>query len=229
MLLFIALSALVMSQNATNQTVTSETVTNQTVYNSACRGTIFCAYAGPASDGNTTIVTVHSAANGWAGFGIGQSMAGASLFVAWKNSTGGIVIVNSKSEKKTFPTPLPQQNVFSIPLQVPAPQWAKFSFSFACPSIGNASDFLLASSDIPPTGDLNSINAQYQIHTHDHEFKAAFAELKSGQPLDVWGPPSASPSPPSRSGNPSEGHTSSATNNFISLNIILALLLLLSA
>jgi hypothetical protein len=72
---------------------------NAQVFNSYCVGgssspsttPSFCVHAGPMNQ--AFVITVHSAANGWVGLGVGSQMAGSSIYTGWKNTTGGVTVI----------------------------------------------------------------------------------------------------------------------------------------
>jgi hypothetical protein len=111
----------------------------------------FCLHSQPDQKASTIVFTIHSAAQGWAGFGIGASMANADMYVGWRNSTGGYVISRRSPQGYSTPSVNPQsQGLSVVPLSVPAPPWARLAFSFKKPldsSITPNSQYIFAYAD----------------------------------------------------------------------------------
>ena len=94
------------------------------------KGQTFCFYGQPDSTGKYITFTIHSAADGWAGFGIGSSMLNADMYVGWMNSTRGYTV--SRRSPAGYHTPTMNadlKELMVVPLAVPAPAWSKLSFS----------------------------------------------------------------------------------------------------
>jgi hypothetical protein len=102
------------------------------VIHSFCeKGQTFCFYGKPEASGSHIVFTIHSAAEGWAGFGIGNSMLNADMYVGWQNSTRGYTV--SRRNPAGYHTPtynsVDTKGLLVVPLAVPAPAWSKLSFS----------------------------------------------------------------------------------------------------
>ncbi|KAI8921785.1 hypothetical protein BC831DRAFT_475434 [Entophlyctis helioformis] len=113
----------------------------------------FCATGGSDTLGNI-IVTVHAAAAGYAAFGIGSSMYNATIFVGFRNSTGGITLSPRTSEEHGLPLYAPQIVASLVDVQqVAAPLWAKLSYTFQHPAAGITSNttYIYAWSESPPS------------------------------------------------------------------------------
>jgi hypothetical protein len=91
----------------------------------------FCLHGQPDPQDSSIVFTIHSASQGWAGFGIGSSMTNADMYVGWQNSSGGYVVSRRLADGYS-PPPLntQSQGPSVIPLAVTAPTWAKLAFSF---------------------------------------------------------------------------------------------------
>lgn len=143
----------------------------------------FCIYGGPSSDGKT-VITVHSSAKGWFGFGVGKSMTSATMFVTWKNTTNGYSVLEGGSKAYSMPTPYTHQFGKVIPLQVKAPSWATMAYSISIPAVPS-NDFIMASSDDKPVFMIGSSSPRYGIHSIRHSFQANFKQLMSGVPVNT--------------------------------------------
>jgi hypothetical protein len=160
--------------------------TTQT-YTSQCSnkpGSEYCIYGGPSSDGRV-VVTIHSSAKGWVGFGVGSSMTRAMLYVCWKDSKDQLIIVQSQTTKDAYPSPTNIQQVQLLPNQITTPQWATFAYSFVIAQQQNTSTYLMATSNQRPYKDIDTIYALYKEHDQDHVFKANFDNLIQGTPLII--------------------------------------------
>lgn len=158
------------------------TVAAQVTYNSFGVDKDYMVYGGPTSDG-LTVFTVFSSASGWFGVGVGgPEMENGILHVSWKNSTKGMTIVQSMGSPSGMPQPLPQQMVKIIPLQIPAPGWAKLAYSFVTPP-PKGNKFMWAYSDSSPASMIDNINASYAQHTKYGSATADFIKLRTGVPI----------------------------------------------
>ncbi|KAJ3285875.1 hypothetical protein HDU76_008055 [Blyttiomyces sp. JEL0837] len=141
-------------------------------------------------DPATNIVTfvVSSTSTGWVGLGVGSNMmAGATMYIAYKNSTGGYTLSQRSAGGHVDPTLTSSQdfNLVSIPSSVTVPSTAKIAFAFTRPanSAGAASvsttgttNFIWAVSGSSPSN-VNSASAG--IRQHD-DFGAFALNLQSG-------------------------------------------------
>ena len=94
-----------------------------------CKDDIFCVFSKPLVD--EIEFTIHSASEGWFGFGLGKNMASSSMFIAWTNSTNGVML--SPRESHGYALPIVSTNgesVKMIKLALEPPGWAKISVSF---------------------------------------------------------------------------------------------------
>jgi DOMON domain len=133
-----------------------------------CDGTTFCSYGAPDSSGSNIILTVHASATGWAAFGIGTQMLGASMFVGWMNSTKGGMVVSATASGFNQPTAKTVQDISIVPLSIAAPSWAKIYFSFsrpvtASPSISSTTKYIFAYSSTAPVN-VDSLTTAYFQH-----------------------------------------------------------------
>ncbi|KAL2913504.1 hypothetical protein HK105_206964 [Polyrhizophydium stewartii] len=121
-----------------------------------CDGTTFCVVGGVDS-ANNAIITIHSASQGWVGFGTGSRMAGSSMYVAWRNSTGGVVLSPRQASGNILPQ-ISSERIASLvatPSSITTPSWAKISFSFKRPLAGivtltSSTSYIYAMSDSAP-------------------------------------------------------------------------------
>eukprot|EP00842_Homolaphlyctis_polyrhiza_P000142 jgi/Hompol1/1128/HPOL_000048-RA len=118
-----------------------------------CDGTNVCVTGGKDLDGSIAI-TVQAAGKGWAGFGIGSQMAGSSMYLAWKNSTGGIVLSPRQATGHIIPQPSPEHiaTLIATPSYVTPQPWANIVFSFKRPVSSNTSTIMATSSYIYAIG-----------------------------------------------------------------------------
>ncbi|KAH6585561.1 hypothetical protein BASA50_001170 [Batrachochytrium salamandrivorans] len=106
---------------------------------SFCHGQAFCVSGGADLLG-TAYITVSCAAAGWCAIGTGRTMLGSSIYIAWKNSTGGLVL----SSRTGMGHMMPRRSVENIasliptPPDVSVPAWAKITFTFKRPLSGAA-------------------------------------------------------------------------------------------
>eukprot|EP00842_Homolaphlyctis_polyrhiza_P000138 jgi/Hompol1/1124/HPOL_000044-RA len=103
-----------------------------------CDGTNVCVTGGKDPQDNL-VITVQSSSNGWAGFGIGSQMAGATMYLAWKNSTGGIVLSPRHGTGHVTPQSDPSSpaTLIATPSYVTPQPWANIVFSFKRPVTTN--------------------------------------------------------------------------------------------
>jgi hypothetical protein len=135
---------------------------------STCIPNTFCVYS-ERSDTGDMVLTIHSAAGGWASLGIGASMENAIMIVGWRNSQGGITLSDRRSTDRSMPRPSTSISKI-IDLKVPAPSWATLSFTFTRPL--EASDvritaetvFIYGYSTAGPT-QPDDPNSNFAIHT----------------------------------------------------------------
>jgi hypothetical protein len=115
--------------------------------------------------------TVFSANPGWAAFGIGSKMDGASMYIGWTNSTQGSTVVFAKGEG--YARPVAQTTVINVvKVTTPIPSWAKLSFAFVrqlsvTPQITPTTAYIFASAKLPPTNKdlISSSYSQHDIFT----------------------------------------------------------------
>ncbi|KAJ3321365.1 hypothetical protein HDV06_004350 [Boothiomyces sp. JEL0866] len=131
---------------------------------SYCDGQKFCVY-GTGTSSSVTI-TVHAAANGWAGVGIGDGMTSAQLFVGWQNSTKGYTLISGTSKSTVQPTVDSPLKLTQVPLAVPAPSWANLAYSFttSVSGISQSTNIIWAYSNSPPSSNIDSTKAQFAQH-----------------------------------------------------------------
>ncbi|KAH6568010.1 hypothetical protein BASA50_001171 [Batrachochytrium salamandrivorans] len=135
-----------------------------------CDRTIFCV-SGFTGSNNNVFITIHSASRGYVGFGVGSSMARSIMYLAWRNSTGGIVLSSRQSTGHTAPRPSQEQTAVLVPTPpgIITPPWATLSFTFRRPatsrimSITAGSTYIHAYSHRRPTN-LNSPSAVPGMH-----------------------------------------------------------------
>ena len=132
-----------------------------------------CVYS-QIQNASTIVLTVHSKAKGWTGFGFGgNGMGGADMYIGWKGSQGPIVSYRVGTPTSD-PTLSQASNGFKqIPLAIKttsADYVTAFSFSRPLkPTTGKAfpsgvSDYLLAYTDAPPS-QVDSVNSPISRHT----------------------------------------------------------------
>ena len=135
-----------------------------------CSGQNICVYGQPM--GSSIVFTVHSAYSGWASLGIGSQMDGSCMYVGWPNTTQGYTVVSTRGNGHRTPSVVTPQDIQTVPLAVPAPDWAKLSFSFSrsidgdgrC-SVKSDTSYFYAFSNTAPSGDRNSINSRFSEHS----------------------------------------------------------------
>ncbi|KAH6568011.1 hypothetical protein BASA50_001172 [Batrachochytrium salamandrivorans] len=138
---------------------------------SYCEGSVFCAI-GSKDAANNIQITIHSSAQGFVALGIGSSMAKSSMYLAWKNSTGGIMLVSRDSTGYRPPQPSPERIAILVPTpaNIPTPSWAVIAFTFKRPAISTImsiepqSEYIYSMSDTP-TRDPDSLNSVPGIHS----------------------------------------------------------------
>ncbi|KAJ3256085.1 hypothetical protein HK103_005768 [Boothiomyces macroporosus] len=129
-----------------------------------CKESVYCVY-GAARESSLTI-TVHSSAKGWSAVGNGKSMLNADLFVAFRNDSGGYVVVQSLANAYGLPMQTPNPVAKIVDLAIPAPSWASMAYSFSVPRDKFSNNyFSFACSDHNPQGDYKMIKK--------HEFAEA--------------------------------------------------------
>ena len=118
---------------------------------------------------------VNSKIKGWVGFGIGgKYMKDANLFVAWRNSTKGVTIINALGDDKHG---TPRSTLYQVH-QIPSIKKDGFTgirFAFCPPeqlqlNITKKTDFIWATSKKAPKGDLDSSAAIYTRHDDFDQF-----------------------------------------------------------
>ncbi|KAJ3273982.1 hypothetical protein HDV01_003652 [Terramyces sp. JEL0728] len=131
---------------------------------SYCDGQSYCVYgSGTAS---SVTITIHAAAAGWAGFGIGDGMTNSQLFVGWRNSTKGYTLISGKSASTVQPTVDSPLKLTQVPLAVTAPSWATIAYSFttSVSGISESTGIVWAYSNSVPTGNIDSTKATFAQH-----------------------------------------------------------------
>ncbi|KAJ3360604.1 hypothetical protein HDU91_004473 [Kappamyces sp. JEL0680] len=147
---------------------------------SFCAGsTNFCIVPGNGTKSGQSCFTVHCAAKGWCGFGIGsQTMAGADIYLGWTNTTGGVQLANVKGLGHDRPLPNSPQNAVLVALLDPKPTWSSISYSFcrnsASPAITAGQRYIYAYSRNAPSGNLNSPSAVFVEHDDYNSFSVDF-------------------------------------------------------
>jgi hypothetical protein len=135
---------------------------------STCIPNTFCVYSERSENGEM-VLTIHSAAGGWASLGIGASMENAIMIVGWRNSQGGITLSDRRSTDRSMPRPLRTISKL-LELKVPAPAWANLAFTFSRPldaadaRITAETVFIYGYSTTPPT-QPDDPNSNFAIHT----------------------------------------------------------------
>jgi hypothetical protein len=95
-------------------------------------------------------------------------MANSDFYLGWKNSTGGYTISRRTANGKAMPSFSSSQIVQPVALQVPAPAWAKLSFSFSRPieadnKILSTSPFIWGIASKAPSA-VDDPKANFDIH-----------------------------------------------------------------
>jgi hypothetical protein len=166
-----------------------------------------CIYA--KVEGDSVLITVHSVARGWAAIGQGNTMATATIYNGWKNSTGGYTVAAMKASGHVRPV-VTDDIATAIPLQVAAPAWANLAYSYSRPLSSLAvSQFIYAFSDIAPAT-IDSKSSGFEQHTS--------AARLSPTPIDLQR--LAAPTAPTASVLPSKNGALSSSSNVL---IIVAL------
>ncbi|EGF83427.1 hypothetical protein BATDEDRAFT_36502 [Batrachochytrium dendrobatidis JAM81] len=135
-----------------------------------CNDNLFCV-TGTKDTRDNIMITVHSSALGWVGFGIGSGMADSSIYLGWKNTTGGVILSSRQSSGYAVPR-VSTENIVTLvatPANIIAPSWARITFTFVRPavssikSITSGSTYIYAMSDVPPAN-LDSPETTIRIH-----------------------------------------------------------------
>ncbi|KAL2913505.1 hypothetical protein HK105_206965 [Polyrhizophydium stewartii] len=135
-----------------------------------CDGTnSICVTAGTDLSG-IAYFTVQCAATGWCAIGTGSRMAGSSMYMGWKNSTGGMTFSARQSGGHSMPSYSPSSDIAQIttPPEVPAVPWAALTYSFKRPLAGGVtlsatSRFIYAWSSSAPS-DPDSPSSSFSEH-----------------------------------------------------------------
>jgi F0F1-type ATP synthase assembly protein I len=110
--------------------------------------------------------TVHSRFDGWTGFGIGsREMRGADMYIGWRNSTGGVTIVNALAPGNQEPTV--QGLVPSLAVLERPPAFARMSFSF-CRTPLETEEYIYAGDSRGPSGLVDTRSARISFHNGMH-------------------------------------------------------------
>jgi hypothetical protein len=152
-----------------------------------------CIYGGRR--GNNVVITVHSSSTGWVGIGTGQSMGNSQMIIGWEGPNG-VVLSDRQSRGRTLPTPI---NTLSnlVPIQVPAPSWARLSFSLQRP-VNNVMAFTPSTNFIYAYGDQKpQIPSNPQSSFPAHSRFGSFGRLDFTAEIPPPAPPVvANPPPP---------------------------------
>jgi hypothetical protein len=97
-----------------------------------CDSTRFCVYG--RRENEKVVYTIHSASDGWTGFGLGANMMDADIFVFWKKGDGSNILSRRKAVGHMLPiVNSGKEGISMVELDVPAPNWAKMAVSFTKP------------------------------------------------------------------------------------------------
>ncbi|KAJ1544057.1 hypothetical protein HK405_008930, partial [Cladochytrium tenue] len=89
----------------TSVSAVSSTSANSTSADSYCYGSNFCVYATLDVESDVVTFSVQSTLSGWVGFGIGSYyMSGATIYLAYTNTTGGVTLSQRSTSGHTSPT-----------------------------------------------------------------------------------------------------------------------------
>jgi hypothetical protein len=131
--------------------------------------------------------TIHSKESGWAALGISKTgMPNAEIYAGWKNSSNQYTVASLQTgSSRNRPTLQTSQLATPLPAFDAAPSWAKTTFAFCRPlnagrSIDANQGYIFASSDTPPTGDINSPSASIPYHSNNGVFSFDFTKTGSG-------------------------------------------------
>ncbi|KAJ3358570.1 hypothetical protein HDU91_005181 [Kappamyces sp. JEL0680] len=102
------------------------------LFGNYCAGSDTLCVSMNSTASGTSCFNVSSKADGWVGLGFGSIMAGADIYVAWRNAAGDLQIGNFQGNGPVQPTPRDSQKaILSMALlSSGTPSWAKFSYSF---------------------------------------------------------------------------------------------------
>jgi hypothetical protein len=93
----------------------------------------FCVY-GTTSESGHNVLTIHSAATGWAAIGIGSSMTSCTeMYLIWKNSKGELILSPRNSSSQAMPIYNHVSRSYLTDLQYQAPTWATLAASIVSP------------------------------------------------------------------------------------------------
>ncbi|TPX53188.1 hypothetical protein CcCBS67573_g09745 [Chytriomyces confervae] len=128
--------------------------------------------------GSNLVYTIHSAAIGWTGFGVGStSMKDGDVIAAWRNSSGQAWTTAFSTSQHAIQ--VAKNSAWKqVVLMEPAPAWSKISFSAIHPKIvassgtgktGNdiTGEYMFAISSVVPAGDLDRLNGVSVLYQHD--------------------------------------------------------------
>lgn len=146
----------------------------------------FCLSAQLDVPSSEVTFTLQSTAKGWAAFGIGSSMVGASLYVAYNDGNGGVTVSQRVAKAYEMPTLAPSQEftiLSNTPDYITRLAGGKILVSFSRPVTGSSSSspistdspqkFIYAFSETPPE-DPNNPAADIEEHTINGFFKLNF-------------------------------------------------------
>ena len=180
---------------------------------SKCIPNLLCIFGEPDGKGNI-LITIHSAAKGWVGMGIGTSMSNSAIIVGWKNSQGEYVISDRAGTSRSLPglaTTISQL----VPLKYPAPSWANLAYTVSRPlkstssAITSSSSYIYAFSDRSPSN-RDSASSSFPKHSSAGLFDVL--DFTTAKGISKFIPP-ASASNAGRIINQNTGVGSTCVNN----------------
>lgn len=125
----------------------------------------FCIYG--RQENGKIVYTIHTISTGWVGFGLGESMANADMFVFWRNGDGYTLSRRSSVSHSLPNINSDKQGISIVELDIPAPAWAKMAVSFVKPIDYETQDdpkyiFALGSSVTDPGSEDSAFNFHYK-------------------------------------------------------------------
>lgn len=131
---------------------------------------------------NSTCFSIKSTAKGWVGLGIGsKKMAGAAMYLGWKNSTKGTTLAALEGTGQTKPNPSTLQNgvLINDPTAKNDPNGISFAFcrhASASPKVVPTQNYIWAySNTAPSSGSIDSPSASIGIHDLYGTFQLDFS------------------------------------------------------
>ncbi|KAJ1558753.1 hypothetical protein HK405_013050 [Cladochytrium tenue] len=156
----------------------SSTVSSNVAISYYC-STVFCVYARRDVANSVVTFNVQSTRSGWVGIGVGSStMSGATMYVGYTNSSGGITLSERTASEHTQPTITSQQS-FTLLGDLTVPSWATslsgasliFNFNRSVSVSGSntisttgAMDYIWATSGSAPSSP-NSYTSSFDQHS----------------------------------------------------------------